>query len=73
MQRLHEERANALLERRAADNADELAELESAVTAAKAALAKGGGRRAQLQLPQLQRLEMDAVARFPNSMSLVGT
>lgn len=43
MQRLHEERANALLERRAADNADELAEIESAVSAAKAALAKGGG------------------------------
>lgn len=43
MQRLHEERANALLERRAADNADEMAEIESAVTAAKAALAKGGG------------------------------
>ena len=43
MQRLHEERANALLERRAADNADEMAEVEAAVNAAKAVLAKGAG------------------------------
>lgn len=43
MQRLHEERASALLERRIADNADEMAEIEVAVNAAKAALAKGGG------------------------------
>ncbi|KAG0585798.1 hypothetical protein KC19_2G039900 [Ceratodon purpureus] len=43
MQRLHEERANAFLERRAADNADEMAEIEAAVNAAMAALAKGGG------------------------------
>jgi len=43
MQRLHEERANAVLERRSADDADEIAEIESAVNAAKAALAKGGG------------------------------
>jgi GC-rich sequence DNA-binding factor len=43
MQRLHEERANALLERRAADNADELIEVEAAVSAAKAVLARGAG------------------------------
>lgn len=43
MQRLHEERANALMERRAADYADEIAEIEPAVNAAKAAFAKGGG------------------------------
>ncbi|CAK9234297.1 unnamed protein product [Sphagnum troendelagicum] len=43
MQRLHEERANALLERRAADNADELIEIEAAVSAAKAVLARGAG------------------------------
>ncbi|CAK9228093.1 unnamed protein product [Sphagnum troendelagicum] len=43
MQRLHEERANALLERHAADNANELTEVEAAVNAAKAAFARGAG------------------------------
>ncbi|BBN20396.1 GC-rich sequence DNA-binding factor [Marchantia polymorpha subsp. ruderalis] len=43
MQRLHEERANAITERRVGDNADELAEVEVAVGAAKAVLSKGGG------------------------------
>ncbi|KAL2631116.1 hypothetical protein R1flu_015802 [Riccia fluitans] len=43
MQRLHEERSNAVTERRAGDNADELAEVEVAVGAAKAVLTKGGG------------------------------
>ncbi|KAL2610187.1 hypothetical protein R1flu_028760 [Riccia fluitans] len=43
MQRLHDERSNAVTERRAGDNADELAEVEVAVGAAKAVLTKGGG------------------------------
>jgi GC-rich sequence DNA-binding factor len=43
MQRLHEECANALLERRAADNANELTEVEAAVNAAKVAFASGAG------------------------------
>ncbi len=43
MQRLHEECANALLERHAADNANELTEVEAAVNAAKVAFARGAG------------------------------
>ncbi|KAF6146763.1 hypothetical protein GIB67_007477 [Kingdonia uniflora] len=43
MRTLHEERASAILERRAADNADEMAEIEAGVSAAMSALNKGGG------------------------------
>jgi GC-rich sequence DNA-binding factor len=43
MQRLHEEHANALMERCAADNANELTEVEATVNAAKAAFARGAG------------------------------
>ncbi|CAM6084681.1 unnamed protein product [Calypogeia fissa] len=43
MQRLHEERANAVTERRVGDHSDELAEVEAAVGAAKAVFSKGGG------------------------------
>uniref|UniRef100_A0A1D1YLK2 GC-rich sequence DNA-binding factor 1 n=1 Tax=Anthurium amnicola TaxID=1678845 RepID=A0A1D1YLK2_9ARAE len=41
MQELHERRALAVTERRAADNADEMAEVEAAVNAAVAVLSKG--------------------------------
>ncbi len=41
MQRLHEEHQHALLERHVANNADELIEVEAAVTAAKVVLARG--------------------------------
>uniref|UniRef100_A0A0C9RXB3 TSA: Wollemia nobilis Ref_Wollemi_Transcript_6527_3458 transcribed RNA sequence n=1 Tax=Wollemia nobilis TaxID=56998 RepID=A0A0C9RXB3_9CONI len=43
MQKLHEERATAILERRASDDADEMAEVEAAINAAKSVLSKGGG------------------------------
>lgn len=43
MQRLHEERATAIVERRAADDADEMAEVEAAINAAKLVLSKGAG------------------------------
>jgi hypothetical protein len=43
MQRPHEERANALLERLFANNADELIEVEAVVTVAKVVLARGVG------------------------------
>ncbi|KAJ7515184.1 hypothetical protein O6H91_22G004000 [Diphasiastrum complanatum] len=43
MQRLHEERANAIIERRAADEADEMLEVEAAVGAAVAVISKGAG------------------------------
>jgi hypothetical protein len=58
MQRLHEECANALMERRAADNANELTEVKAAVNAAKQHLP---GRQAlplqQLQLHLLSKME----------------
>ncbi|MCO5548339.1 hypothetical protein L7F22_001796 [Adiantum nelumboides] len=41
MQRLHEERATAMSERRLADNTDEMVEVEAAVNAAVSALNKG--------------------------------
>ncbi|XP_043715745.1 transcriptional repressor ILP1 [Telopea speciosissima] len=42
MQKLHEERASSIIERRAADNADEMVEVQAAVSAAMAILSKGG-------------------------------
>ncbi|KAL1568479.1 transcriptional repressor ILP1-like [Salvia divinorum] len=41
MQKLHEERARAIVERRAADNDDEISEIELAIAAARAELSKG--------------------------------
>lgn len=46
MQRLHEERATAVSERRSADNADEMLEVESAINAAMSALSKGASTSA---------------------------
>ncbi|KAL6543753.1 hypothetical protein OROGR_010250 [Orobanche gracilis] len=43
MQKLHEERARAITERRAADNNDEISEIEQAIISARAELHKGGG------------------------------
>ncbi|KAJ0983380.1 hypothetical protein J5N97_011635 [Dioscorea zingiberensis] len=43
MQKLHEVRASAILERRAADTADESSEVEAAVNAAMSVLSKGSG------------------------------
>lgn len=43
MQKLNEERASAILERRAADNDDEMLEVEAAVSAAMSVVSKGGG------------------------------
>ncbi|KAK6133810.1 hypothetical protein DH2020_032521 [Rehmannia glutinosa] len=43
MQKLHEERARAIMERRASDNDDELFEIEQAIIAARTELRKGGG------------------------------
>ncbi|CAA0818630.1 GC-rich sequence DNA-binding factor-like protein [Striga hermonthica] len=40
--KLHEERARAITERRAADNNDEISEIEQAIIAARAELRKGG-------------------------------
>ncbi|KAI3452989.1 hypothetical protein Pfo_009652 [Paulownia fortunei] len=42
MQKLHEERARAITERRAADNDDEISEIEQAIIAARAEFRKGG-------------------------------
>lgn len=46
MQKLHEERASAILERRVADNDDEMMEVEAAVNAATSVLSKGGSSAA---------------------------
>lgn len=46
MQKLHEERASVILERRAADGADEMMEVDPAVRAAMSVFSKGGGASA---------------------------
>lgn len=43
MEKVHEDRAQALFERRAADHADEMAEAEAAMAAALAAMGRGAG------------------------------
>ncbi|KAF8396485.1 hypothetical protein HHK36_018108 [Tetracentron sinense] len=43
MQKLHEERASSILERRSADSSDEMMEVEAAVSAAMSVFSKGGG------------------------------
>ncbi|XAR64176.1 hypothetical protein NMG60_11024421 [Bertholletia excelsa] len=50
MQKLHEERAAAILERRAADNEDEMIEVEAAVNAAMSVFSKSGGGAALLEM-----------------------
>ncbi|CAN4124748.1 unnamed protein product [Withania somnifera] len=49
MQKLHEERAAAILERRAADNDDEMKELEAAINAARQVLSRGGSNAATIE------------------------
>ncbi|KAJ8547665.1 hypothetical protein K7X08_011251 [Anisodus acutangulus] len=49
MQKFHEERAAAILERRAADNDDEMKELEAAVNAARQVLSRGGSNAATIE------------------------
>ncbi|XP_060214902.1 transcriptional repressor ILP1 [Lycium barbarum] len=49
MQKLHEERAAAILERRANDNDDEMKELEAAVNAARQVLSRGGSNAATIE------------------------
>ncbi|KAK4357567.1 hypothetical protein RND71_023177 [Anisodus tanguticus] len=49
MQKLHEERAATILERRAADNDDEMKELEAAVNAARQVLSRGGSNAATIE------------------------
>ncbi|XP_073050023.1 transcriptional repressor ILP1-like [Primulina eburnea] len=47
MQKLHEERARAIAERRAADNDDEIPEIEQAIIAVRAEFRKGGSNAAK--------------------------
>ncbi|KAL3510860.1 hypothetical protein ACH5RR_030261 [Cinchona calisaya] len=49
MQKLHEERAAAILERRAADNTDEMGELEPAVNAALSVFSKSGSNAGMIK------------------------
>ncbi|XP_073139056.1 transcriptional repressor ILP1 [Henckelia pumila] len=48
MQKLHEERARAIAERRAADNDDEIPEIEQAIIAVRAEFRKGGSNMAKI-------------------------
>ncbi|XP_073301377.1 transcriptional repressor ILP1-like [Primulina huaijiensis] len=61
MQKLHEERARAITERRAADNDDEIPEIEQAVIAVRAEFRKGGSNSAKIAA---------AVAASSNSRAL---
>ncbi|RZC77262.1 hypothetical protein C5167_001413 [Papaver somniferum] len=53
MQKLHEERAVAVLERRTADNADEMIEIEAPLSAAMLEHSKGGSTEAVINAAQL--------------------
>ncbi|KAI3937418.1 hypothetical protein MKW92_004626 [Papaver armeniacum] len=53
MQKLHEERAVAVLERRTADNADEMIEIEAPLSAAMLEYRKGGSTEAVINAAQL--------------------
>lgn len=48
MQKLHEERASSIIERRAADNDDEMKEIEAAINAAMREFSKGGSSTAMI-------------------------
>ncbi|XP_073055086.1 transcriptional repressor ILP1-like [Primulina eburnea] len=61
MQKLHEEQARAIAERRAADNDDEIPEIEQAIIAVRAEFRKGGSNSAKIAA---------AVAASSNSRAL---
>ncbi|XP_027153139.1 transcriptional repressor ILP1 [Coffea eugenioides] len=63
MQKLHEERAAAILERRIADNNDEMKELEPAVSAAMSVFRKGGSSAAMIESAISAAQAASAVAR----------
>lgn len=63
MQKLHEERAAAILERRAADNDDEMKELEAAVSAARQVLNRGGSNAATIEAATAAALASTAAMR----------
>lgn len=50
MQKLHEDRAAAILKRRSSDNDDEMLELEAAINAAMSVFNKGGGSAAMIEV-----------------------
>ncbi|KAL6969811.1 hypothetical protein U1Q18_029524 [Sarracenia purpurea var. burkii] len=50
MQKLHEERAAAVIERRAADNEDEMIEVEAGVNAAMSVFSRGGGSASMIEM-----------------------
>ncbi|KAL3829857.1 hypothetical protein ACJIZ3_018659 [Penstemon smallii] len=64
IQKLHEERARAITERRAADNDDELSEIEPAIIAARAEFRKGGSSAAKVAAATVA-----AQAAFANASS----
>ncbi|KAK4483587.1 hypothetical protein RD792_010786 [Penstemon davidsonii] len=68
IQKLHEERARAITERRAADNDDELSEIEPAIIAARAEFRKGGSSAAKVAAATVA-----AQAAFANASSSKST
>ncbi|KAJ4976043.1 hypothetical protein NE237_001149 [Protea cynaroides] len=63
MQKLHEERASAIIERREADNADEMMEVQAALSAAMAILNKGGDSTAMIAAATTAAQAASAAAR----------
>ncbi|KAM7484520.1 hypothetical protein LguiA_000529 [Lonicera macranthoides] len=63
MQKLHEERAEAISERRAADNNDEMLEVGPAVNAAMAVLDKGGNNASVVEAARIAAQAAAAAAR----------
>ncbi|XP_075082868.1 transcriptional repressor ILP1 isoform X3 [Nicotiana tabacum] len=63
MQKLHKERAAAILERRAADSDDDMKELVAAISAANQVLSKGGGDAETIKAVAAAALALRAAVR----------
>ncbi|KAI3837087.1 hypothetical protein MKW98_005420 [Papaver atlanticum] len=72
MQKLHEERAVAVLERRTADNADEMIEIEAPLSAAILESGKGGSTEAVINAAQLVSSKTREQTNLPVKLDELG-
>ncbi|KAL4199891.1 hypothetical protein AMTRI_Chr03g53570 [Amborella trichopoda] len=72
MQRLHEERASAIVQRRADDDADEMAEIEAAVNAAISVFNKGGSVSSAASAAQAASLAAKEQSNLPVELDEFG-
>lgn len=76
MQKVHEDRASAIVERRVADSADEMMEVDAAVSAAMSVLNKGGNSAAMIaaasSAAQAASAAMNDESNFPAELDEYG-